>query len=179
VRSRDETPAEGVALALPKRVESDPRAQALKRLLETHSAFPRSPRLDAELRSARSRGQLVRGLEAIATRLDGEAHGLALADAKSGTARGGRVSRLVVVAGDGSARFYRQVDSLVLRNRPRVLAIRIEDDGAALGELLFGTGKFARAVLVEHKDAVASVLLALLPDSSPGKSNRAPSGEPS
>ena len=47
------------------------------------------------------------------------------------------------------------------RHGPRVLAVLLEIDASGLGELLFGTGSTARLVMLEHKQAVGSVLLAM------------------
>jgi hypothetical protein len=75
--------------------------------------------------------------------------------------RGVRISRLLLLADDGADRFYRRVESLLRRHGPRVLALRLDLDAAALGGLLFGPGRRARLLLIEHKDAVCRVLLAL------------------
>lgn len=103
----------------------------------------------------------MRGLEGAERALATEARGLARVDRRTGVERGGRVSRLLVLADDGSERFYRTVESLLRRHAPRVLALRLSVDEAALGRLLFGRDEVARLLLVEHKDAVSAVLLAL------------------
>ncbi len=66
-----------------------------------------------------------------------------------------------MLSDDGSERFYRNVESLIQRHTPRVLALRLTTDEGTLGELLFGPDQRARLLLVEHKDAVSTVLLAL------------------
>ncbi len=66
-----------------------------------------------------------------------------------------------MLADDGAERFYRNVESLLRRHAPRVLALRLSADERALGQLLFGPDERARLLLVEHKDAVSAVLLAL------------------
>ena len=82
-------------------------------------------------------------------------------DRRTGVDRGQRVSRLLVLADDGSERFHRRVESLLRRHAPRVLALRVSADQDALGRLLFGRDQVARLLLVEHKDAVSAVLVAL------------------
>ena len=84
-----------------------------------------------------------------------------MADQQSEIARGVRVSRLLILARDGAQRFYRNVETLLRRHGPRVLAVRLEIDEKGLGELLFGPHQVARLVMLEHKNAVASVLLAM------------------
>jgi hypothetical protein len=160
-------------MRLPRSLEADPRGAALLRALDTRTVrlWPGSERevpvadMDAELaaalRSAHAAGRVVRGLESAERTLAAEERGLRLADRESGAARGERVSRLLILSGDGAERFYRQVEALLRRHGPRVLAVRVAADADALGALLFGPGRRARLLLVEHKDAVASVLLAL------------------
>jgi hypothetical protein len=160
-------------LRLPRQIEGDPRAARVRDALSA-SARPLWARgtlavatapLDAALAAALARahegGRLRRGLEAIAQQLDAEAKGMADADRASGAARGARVSRLLLVSDDGAERFYRHVETLLRRHADRVLGVRLEAGAAELGALLFGPSALARVVLVEHKDAVAAVLLAL------------------
>ena len=117
--------------------------------------------LEMALRAAHNAGQVVRGLEKAERRLDLEERGLRLADGKSSMQRGERVSRLLVMSDDGAERFYRKVESLLRRHGPRVLAVRLEVDAATLGEMIFGQGRLARLLMLEHKEAVSAVLLAM------------------
>lgn len=160
-------------LRLPRGVEEELDAGWLLRELAAHAQplwrggelrVPRSALtagLEVALKSAYSGGRIVRGLEGAERALATEARGLARVDRRTGVERGGRVSRLLVLADDGSERFYRTVESLLRRHAPRVLALRLSVDEAALGRLLFGRDEVARLLLVEHKDAVSAVLLAL------------------
>jgi hypothetical protein len=93
--------------------------------------------------------------------LAGEQRGLERVDRETGVVRGGRISRLLVLADDGSERFYRSVDFLLRRHAPRVLALRLDVSEARLGSLLFGPEEVARLLLIQHKEAVTGVLLAL------------------
>jgi hypothetical protein len=120
-----------------------------------------SSELETALRNAYSAGQVVQGLESAERRLILEERGLLLADGKSSVQRGERVSRLLVLSDDGAERFYRKVESLLRRHGPRVLALRLEVDAATLGELIFGKGSLARLLMLEHKEAVSAVLLAM------------------
>ena len=158
---------------MPKSVESDPGGQRLLSNLTTHARPLRegseigvpsaamTRELTEALRSAYSAGQVVRSLENAERKLAAEERGLQMADRQSGAPRGVRVSRLLLMANDGSERFYRQVETLLLRHGPRVLAVRLEIDERGLGELLYGPGQVARLLMMEHKQAVGSVLLAM------------------
>jgi hypothetical protein len=160
-------------LRLPRGVEDEAAAAHLASELAARAQLlwaggelrvPRAqlaPALEAALKSAFSAGQIVRGLEDAERALAAEERGLKHVDRKTGIERGGRVSRLLVLADDGSERFYRNVESLLRRHAPRVLALRLSADELALGQLLFGPDRVARLLLVAHRDAVAAVLLAL------------------
>jgi len=113
------------------------------------------------LSAAYRAGHVVRSLEKTQAVLAAEAHGQRLADRRSGTERGQRISRLLILANDGSERFYRQVASLLKRHGPRVIAVFLKTDAAALGGAVFGKGRAARLLMIEHKAAVGDVLLAL------------------
>ena len=167
-------------LRLPKLVEADPRGQELLHVLTAHArllwpggkiqvpmvAF--SPALAKALRTAHRAGQLVRSLEGAERRLAAEDRGLGLVDQQSGVLRGARVSRLLVLADDGAERFYRQVEKLLRQQGPRVLALRLDIKAETLGQMLFGPGRRAVLLLLDHKEAVSAVLLALVesPDGS-------------
>lgn len=113
------------------------------------------------LEAANDAGRIVRGLESAARALQAEARGQALADRRSRTPRGARVSRLLFLSNDGAERFYRAVDSLLREHEGRVLAFGLDADAASLGAALFGDGAMARLLLVDHKEPVADALLAI------------------
>ena len=161
-------------LRLPKLVEADPRAPELLRMLPAQArllwpegnfhvpmvAF--NPALAEALRAAHRAGQLVRSLEGAERRLAAEDRGLSLVDQQSGVLRGARVSRLLVMADNGTARFYRQVEKLLRQQGPRILALRLDLNAETLGQMLFGPGRRALLLLLDHKNAVSAVLLALV-----------------
>jgi hypothetical protein len=103
----------------------------------------------------------VRGLETATKRLANENRGIGLADKKSGVTRGVRVSRLLVMSDDGAERFYRQVESLLRRHGPRLLALCLDVDAETLGTMIFGPGSRARLLMLDHKEAVSAFLLAV------------------
>jgi len=163
-------------IRLPKPLASDPCAAELERRLVasalplwsggTHPVprSPLGPRLVAALRRARMQGRMVRGLEAAEQTLAAEKRGLDQADARSGRTRPARVSRLLLVAEDGADRFYRRVETLLRRHGDRTLAVQVTADAAALGGCVYGEGRRARLLLLEHKEAVSEALLALATD---------------
>jgi hypothetical protein len=162
-----------MSLRLPKSVESDPRGPRLLRNLTAHTRLlwqgseievpvaGMTVELAEALRNAYGVGQVVRSLENAERALAAEERGLRMADRRIRVPRGVRVSRLLLLANDGAERFYRQVEALLRRHGPRVLAVRLELDEHGLGELLFGPSEVARLLMLEHKQAVGSVLLAI------------------
>jgi hypothetical protein len=161
------------SLQLPKLVEADPRG---KDLLDRLTALARplwpggkimvpavsfKPSAAEALRFANSAGRVVRSLEGAESKLAAESRGLGLADQKSGASRGERVSRLLVLADDGAERFYRKVEKLLRQHGPRVLALRLDVNAETLGQTIFVPGHRVLLLLLDHKDAVSAMLLAL------------------
>ena len=161
------------SLRLPKRLEQDERYPLIVRRLGAEMrplwsagvlevpTVELTPPLATALKSALSAKRIVRGLEDAERSLAAEAKGLRLIDDRTGAERGSRVSRLLLLADDGAESFCRQVEMVLQRHSPRVLAVRLCADGDVLGRLLYGPDKLAKLVMVDHKDAVAQVLLAL------------------
>ncbi len=162
-----------LSLRLPRLVESDPRAPRLLQSLTTHTrplwhegelevpSATLGPEVVAALRSAHNEGRVVRGLESAERNLFAEERGLRLADRQGDVPRTVRISRLLLLADDGAERFYRHVETLLRRHGSRLMAIRLDVHAEPLGELLFGPGSRARLLMLTHKEAVSSVLLAL------------------
>jgi len=163
------------SLKLPKAIEAGPNAAALHAALRQQArplwtggallvpTASWSPAIASVLQSAHGEGRLVRGLEMIEKTLEREARGLKLADARSETSRGSRVSRLVLLASDGTERFYRQAERLLAQQGPRLLAIRVDADSARFASLVSEATGVVRALMLEHKELVASLLTAMYP----------------
>lgn len=171
-----ESPIEHRALKLPRAVEQDSRAARLITTLEDSATQPSpagglsihtfdcNPSVAAALRAASVTRSIVRGLEGAQQTLMSEARGLAQADVRSGSNRGARVSRVLLLASDGSKRFYRDVAPLMKYHSDRLLVIRLRLTGDELGTTTFGGSTTARALLLTQKDAVSNLLLALMDD---------------
>jgi hypothetical protein len=162
-----------VSLRLPKSLESDPEGAIVQAALRA-SARPLwargallvpgagwTPALAAALATAQAEGALVRGLEQVEKALQRQARGLSLADARSATPRGARVSRLLLVSNDGSERFYRNVEQLVSANAERLLPIRVDADSTQFAAAVREDSGVVRALMIDHKELVVSVLRAL------------------
>jgi len=162
-----------LGVRLPKAIEADAAGPALHArlgeraqklwaggsLLAPTAAW--SDALAQALVQAQRGGHLVRGLELAEKTLEREARGLSLADARSATERGARVSRLLLVGNDGTERFYRQVERLAQKHEPRLLTIRVEAASDQLASVVPHAAGVVRALMLEHKDDVVRVLWAL------------------
>jgi hypothetical protein len=167
------------SLRLPKSLDDHPQLPALRTQLRSCSrklweggaaqvpVVRWSEPLASALGNAQREGHLLQGIEQAERTLDREAHGLSIADSRSSTERGSRVSRLLVVSNDGTERFYRQVERLLRTQGPRLLALRLDADSRQLSTVMGDPGGLARALLVEHKTSVARVLLALCESGAP------------
>ena len=163
-------------MKLPRGVEQDPRSAALSARLEQCATAPDAEHglpictvdcntsMAAALRAASVTGSIVRGLEGAQQTLMSEARGMAQADARAGSRRGARVSRVLLLASDGSKRFYRDVAPLMKYHADRLLVIGVRSTGDELGNTTFGGNATARALLLTQKDAVTNLLLALMDD---------------
>lgn len=152
---------------LPRAVEEQhgDAVRALFRTAQARSAhcLPEI-RLDAAVTSALQRalrtGRLRRGLETALEVLENERRGLANLKRKTGTQQTARVSRLILLSSDASMRLRGEIARALERHTPRVLALGLQADSAALGSLLFGPGSYAKVLLLDHKDAAADLLIA-------------------
>jgi len=171
------------AVRLPKRVEADERSVAVEAALVARvqplwsggdlptPVVDLSDPLARALKSARAAGRVIRGLERAEQKLVSESRGLDHVDRRVSAPRGQRVSRLVLVADDCAERMYRRVETLLRRNRGRVLVLQLQSGEREIGELLFGAGSAAKLLMLDHKDAVSDALLAL---ADPGEQESPP-----
>ena len=155
-------------IPLPREIEADPACAAsirvrladTGRLLwpgarEVVPVLPLGAALADALRATWRDGQLVLGLEGATAALATEARGLAARPP------GMRVSRLLLLSDDGAERLYRHAERLAMVHAPRVLAAVVAANGAALGHATTGREVVVKAVLAQHKQAVAVLLRAL------------------
>lgn len=168
--------AEAPVLKLPKDLVADPRHDEVVNLLSTHAGvlweggrnqvatLPMTEALSATLRAAFVAGHACQGLELITEKLANEQKGLDAASQKTPESpQNARASRILFLANDGSTRFYRDCDALLVRYSQRLLACKLDRTGEELGAAVHGSAKLIRSVLVHDKKFAAQALLALLP----------------
>lgn len=165
--------ADGSALGLAAWwVESRREAASLGRPRIARHRLDRS--LEGGLFDARRARRLARGLEGAESLLAAEEAGIKKAASSQADLSRVRISRLLIVSGDGSERFYRQVEKLHDRFANRLEVLLLDCDEEALGAAAFGRGRRARALLIHHKDAVVRFLSLLDLDTHEGEADDSP-----
>lgn len=106
-------------------------------------------------------GTLVQGLEEIQKTLDRELKGLDDLKKKTGQEQQPRLSRLLLLAKDGSERFYRDVEGILARHGARTWACVVEATSEDLGKALSAKGGPAKALMIADRKALAQFLAAL------------------
>jgi hypothetical protein len=168
------------SLRLPKDVAADARHDAICKLLTTNMTpvwegselqvptLPLNQALAAECRRAVHIGFAVPGLEAIEEALAAEQKGLdALFKKAPHVPHNPRASRLLLMSNDGSKRFYRDCEALLVKYDQRLIGCRLDVTGESFGSAVLGPQKLARALLFVDKKAVARALLTLVAQATP------------
>lgn len=164
------------SLRLPRQIAADPRHDAIRAALNarTHRLWPGGT-LDVPvvapteavlqaIRHADRIGQVCRGIDPALRLLTNAEHSRTTLAARGGAtpAGGEAISRLLLFADDGTERFYRQIETALLRHAPRLAGVQLDCDSAAFGAALWGDAAVAKLVMLQHKDAVSAVLRALV-----------------
>jgi len=145
-------------------VESDVRAVLEKESIELCSdsniyipVLKLNPELRKQIFYAKYLGELIIGYSDVEKALKNEQHGLKKVNNQSE-----RVSRLLIVTNDGSARFYRQLEFLHKSQGGRVLICRLDVDSLLMGHILELKDKKIKAILLNRKNSVVNVFKSLL-----------------
>ena len=125
----------------------------------TVAALNWSPQLEAAIFGVQHAEHLLQGLELIKRAMDKETHGLNSVSNKTGVPVPERLSRLLLLSCDGSDRFYRQAEGLLLANQDRMSGCIISADSETLG-VLFSKKKLPlKALLINDRKALETFLL--------------------
>jgi hypothetical protein len=164
-----------LSLKLPKDVAADSRHDAVWKLLTTNTTplweaaelrvptLPLNRALAAQCHRAVTTGLATPGLEAIEGVLASEQKGLdALLEKAPQVPQNPRVSRLLLMSNDGSKRFYRDCEALLVKYDQRLIGCRLDVTGDNFGSVVYGYPKLMRALLFVDKKAVARALLTLV-----------------
>jgi hypothetical protein len=163
-------------IRFPRQLEADETAETIRKALmaRTVKLWPGgtldvaritvNDPLKKVLRTARLKGQIRCGFEAIFDRLESERKGILNVRERGCAPYGDRVSRLLLFSNDGADRFYRHIESLLQANAPRLLGCLLDIDGCALGNLLTGQDRRIKLAMAEHKDVVSETLRTMVAD---------------
>jgi hypothetical protein len=155
---------------LPKSLLAHPKRVALEALLAERSAplraegtqnaarVPFDDGFRQALKVALGTTRVMQGLELMAELLAKEQKGLKLVQEKTGQAPPARASRLLILASDGSDRFYREAERLLARHGDRLLAMVVEATGEELGAAYSSKDKAVKALMINDRDAMALFL---------------------
>lgn len=158
-------------LKLPKSLVSHPKHEALTAFLAKNARplrdggvpgveavfVPLDEGLRSALRVALGTRHLTQGLEAMGETLEKEAKGLRLVQEKTGQAPAQRASRLLILANDGSERFYRDAERLLAKHGDRLMAMVADATSELLGAFT-AKGNAAKALMIDDRDALALFL---------------------
>ncbi len=156
-------------LNLPKNLKDHPRLEEIAqrftdamdplwpggKILVARWAFDSSMR-DA-LRLPFEKSHMVQGLELISDHLAREQKGLKAALAKHAKPPSPRMSRLLIVAQDGSERFYRDAESLIAKHADRLSACIVAVDSLELGRHIGAKGP-VKALMINDKNTLGFFL---------------------
>lgn len=161
-------------LKLPKCLESDEKGP---QIIEALSLKPRklwpggvvevpekelSEPLIKALSFARRCGKLRGGLENTQTMLQKEEAGLVALTSRGLPPQSERITRLILMSNDGSDRFYKSCEQLLLRYKSRVFGIYLNASAGEIGSKFFGKDKAVKLMMVEHRDFVSRALLSFV-----------------
>jgi hypothetical protein len=124
-----------------------------------------TPEFEQALGFARRCGRLRGGLENISTLLQREEAGLVATRSRAGKDAPPKsqptVSRLILVSNDGSDRFYRACESMLIRYQDRVFGLHLDVGSLGLGTRFFGKEAAVKIMMIDRKEFVVRALLAL------------------
>jgi hypothetical protein len=161
-------------LKLPKGVVADPKSGLIEKALKSNLAdlwangalkipvLEFSERIQTSLKALSLNDGLKQGLESATKTLDREKHGLTALEQKTGKVQNERLSRFIILANDGSERFYRDAESLLLRHGDRLLGCKFDITSDVLGTVLLPHKKAAKALLIDDRKSLEAFLLSLV-----------------
>ena len=168
-----------IELKLPRAVEADHRKSQIDAILKRESkklwdkssiTVPQislSAQFESCLRAMVGRKQVERGLERIDQLLTSEQKGLLALQQKQASTPSHRVSRLLIIANDGSERFYRACEKTLFQHKERLILVYLNEPSSRLAQIFIGEkANTLKAILVSDRDAVSAALFSLAEDES-------------
>lgn len=161
-------------MRFPRQLERDGSAQKIREALAARKTIlrpdgglevPLLPVTDSlvnALKKARLQRRIRFGYDEIMEKLAAEKKGIDEAQQKTKSPPKERISRLLLFSNDGALRLYRHIEQALMEHRLRILGCELDIESTSLGPAITGGHAGIKVMLVEHKDAVADVLHALI-----------------
>lgn len=118
-----------------------------------------NPVVDSALSKILKAGHLVQGLDQIDREMRKELHGLKQVAEKDGSPLPDRLSRLLILASDGSDRFYHNAESMALVHKERLAVCVIKADSEQLGASFSKKKQPLKALLINDRKALEAFLI--------------------
>lgn len=161
-------------MRFPRQLEADGSAEKIREALTVRKTIlrpdgelevpvlPVTGSLVTALKKARLQRRIRFGYDEIMEKLAAEKKGIDEALQKTKSPPKERISRLLLFSNDGALRLYRHIEQALLKHRLRILGCKLDIESTNLGPAITGGHAGVKVMLVEHKDAVADVLRAIL-----------------
>jgi hypothetical protein len=161
-------------LKLPKGLQSHPCHQKIEALFTQDlqklwskgkilvPTWEFSPSFAKALHSAVLNRHVVHGLEESSKNLERQQLGLTHLQQQTGQVQNERLSRLIIFSSDGSERFYRDAESLLLRHKGRLMGCIAKISAEEMGAQLIPPHPLVKALLINDRKALEEFLVALV-----------------
>jgi hypothetical protein len=163
-------------MRFPRQLEADDSAEKIRKVLAARKTRLR-PEGELEvpvlavtdtllnaLKKARMQRRIRFGYDEIMEKLAAEKKGIDELLQKTKSPQKERISRLLLFSNDGASRLYRHIEQTLLEHQLRILGCKLDIESTKLGPAITGGHTGIKVILVEHKDAVADVLRAIIPN---------------
>ncbi|MRR15958.1 MAG: hypothetical protein EG826_05835 [Deltaproteobacteria bacterium] len=161
-------------MRFPRQLEADGSAEKIREALTVLKTrlrpggglevpvLPVTESLVNALKKARLQRRIRFGYDEIMEKLAAEKKGIDEVLQKTKSPQTERLSRLLLFSNDGAGRLYRHIEQTLMEHRLRILGCELDIESTNLGPAITGGRAGIKVMLVEHKDAVADVLRAII-----------------
>lgn len=125
----------------------------------TVAALGWTPAVQTGLAAVLVNEHLLQGLDLIERAMRKELNGLKAVAQKSNNPMPERMSRLLLLASDGSERFYRQAESILLEHRGRMTACILTADSVVLGAAVSKKNLPVKGLLITDRKSLEGFLI--------------------
>lgn len=127
----------------------------------TVAALNWSPTVEKALTTVLAGENLLQGLDLIERAMRKELNGLKALAQKANNTVPERLSRLLLLASDGSERFYRQAESILLEHQGRMTGCILTADSTVLGAAMSKKNQPLKSLLIDDRKSLEGFLIAV------------------